>query len=335
MQTLKLIVSWFEMGKSRILLLFLLLPTIALAAKPKAKVADSPALTRLKSLVDETALQVDDLAKQTAATHDDEQLQRLGVRFQLFMRRTEAAMEALEAVMGPPDRATAEAYGRVKLETRMAKMADALRQIQEASGVPPGEDDPPPPVDHGPAAEQFRQQLQQLDKQADVVVRDSLAAGKDPARREHVREALTKLAAAQNALFQNVRQNQQIAKPRLLLAEAHKLLEPKILRVDRVLRLGALPPCPLLEAAKLALDHAGTELGKMLAELALVQTQAGLEQLHQRFLEVSKNAVNTETWQKLSTDELAEIQTLAQETVTPLTEQFEERAAALVKRFSP
>lgn len=302
--------------------------------KARAKAPDSPRVQRLRSLVDRTAVVVDQLIADVAAAQGDElQLQRLGVRFQLYMRRTEVSMQAVETHMTDPEREAAQTYGQAKLELRVAKMGAALREIQGASGVVPTEELETTPEERSLATDSLRKEFGLLAERLTQLAIEARAAGQDEHRRDIVRQRLATAVAQLGDLLTRTRADQGVKHPRLLISQANVRLEPLIMRVDRLLRLGALPPCPVFESVKQDAAKLAAELGPLLAELALVNDALTLRALEARWDAARAGLDPLESRQDLTIDETTELQSLLAESVQPLLSDWKDRHDALNLRL--
>ncbi len=314
----------------------LAVPSAALAGKPKSKPAapapDAAALTKLKAVVDKTAAVVDQFIRDVKTAGDDaERLTEIGHRFQRQMQATEVEMESLQKAMDVAQRAAGENYGREKLGARLEAMQAALELVQQAAE---GEDEPRAGTDQGPAGERFRTEIAKLATDAEALQQLARAAGRDLAKREEVRQRAAKLGGLRNAAYQAVRQETAIQNPHRLFKEAQKSLEPKLQRVDRLLRLALLPPCAAFEEEKLTVAEMAADARRLVDELAQVTDAAGLEALKGRFAHAVAG-LDTRGWQKLAPDERQELAARVTESVSAATDQFMERAEALQQKFAP
>jgi len=313
-------------------------PLPALAGKPKAKAASAAAepsaLVQLKAVVDRTAVLVDQFVREVKAAGDDEaRLVEIGRRFQSQMQGTEVQMEKLQKAMDVAQRAAGEDYGRDKLGPRMDAMQAALELVAQAadSGA---DDDKPATTDHTPAAEKFRADIAKAMAEAETLQQAARSAGHDAAKREDVRQRLAKLGSQRNAAYQAVRLDAAATNPRRLFKEAERTLEPKLQRVDRLLRLGVLPPCPAFEEEKLAVAEMAADARRLVDELAQVSDAASLEALKGRFGHAIAG-LDKLAWPKLDADERQELAALVTESVSVATDQFMERAEALQQKLAP
>ena len=317
----------------------LVAPLSAYAGKPKGKNVASPeaaeptALTRLKAAVDKTCGVVDQFIRDVKAAGDDTQrLTDIGRRFQTQMQATEVEMEALQKMMDVAQRAAGEDYGRDKLGPRIEAMQAALELVAQAVEGE-GEDDKPSPSDHAPAAERFRAEIAKAVTDAESLQQLARGAGHDTVKREEVRQRMAAIGSQRNAAYQAVRQETAIGNPRRLFKESAKLLEPKLQRVERLLRLALLPQCPAFEEEKLTVAEMAADARRLVDELAQVNDAAGLEALKGRFAHAVAG-LDTLGWQKLAADERQELAALVTESVSVATDQFMERADALQQKFA-
>lgn len=319
----------------------LALPMVALAGKPKGKPAavEPSALTQLKAVVDRTAIVVDQFIRDVKTAGDDgERLTALGRRFQSQMQATEVEMESLQKAMDVAQRAAGEDYGRDKLGSRMEAMQAALELVQQATEGD-GEEEAlsakdASASDGGPGAERFRAEIAKSAVEAESLQQLARAAGRDAPKREEVRQRLAKLGGQRNAAYQAVRQEASIQNPRRLFREAEKALEPKLQRVDRLMRLALLPPCQNFEQEKLTVAEMAADARRLVDELAQVTDAAALEALKGRFARAVAG-LDTLGWQKLAPDERQELAAIVTESVSQATDQFMERAEVLQQKFAP
>ena len=299
--------------------LTLAIPALAHAGKPKGKPAaasEPSALTKLKALVDKTAGVVDQFVRDIKAAGDDgERLTEVGRRFQVQMQATEGDMEALQKTLDPAQRAAGEAYGRDTLGPRMEAMQAALELVQQAAEA--GDDTTALP-EHGPTAEKFRAEIARIATEAEALQQQARAAGQDATKREAVRQQSAKLGSQRNAAYQLARQDAAPQSPARLFKEAVKVLEPKLLRVDSLLRLQLVPPCPVFEEAKLAVAEMAADARRLLDELAQVNDLAALEALKGRYAHAVAGLEGL-GWQKLTVDERQELAALVAESVSAAT----------------
>ena len=306
----------------------------AWATKPaKSAAADTPRLVKLRKLVDGTATTVDQLVLDVAAAHgDEERLQRIGVRFQLFMQRTEVAMEALESRMTDPEREVAQTYGQTQLETRVAKMGAALREIQAASGRT-SPDDPETPEEQSLGSDALRKEFGALAEKFQALAVEARAAGTDEHKRDVVRQKLAVLVGQQGDLLVRTRSDRGVARPRVLMAQANLRLEPLAMRVDRLLRLGGLPPCPTFEAAKKDVTQLAATLAQLVAELALVADEPALAAVEARWETAQATLETIEAIKTLTIDEATELRSVLDESVVPTVAAWKERQTVLVQKL--
>jgi hypothetical protein len=323
--------TWFAL----LIALGLSLPTLAHAGKPKAKpvAANEPsALTQLKALVDKTAGAVDQFVRDIKAAGDDgERLTEVGRRFQVQMQATEVQMEALQKTLDPAQRAAGEGYGRDTLGPRMEAMQAALELVQQAAEA--GDDSTLLP-EHSPTAEKFRTEIARIATDAEALQQQARTAGKDAVKREAVRQQSAKLGSQRNVAYQTLRQEAAAQSPAKLFKEAEKALEPKLQRVDGLLRLALPPPCPVFEEAKLTVAEMAADARRLQDELAQVNDLPGLEALKGRYAHAIAG-LDGLGWQKLTVDERQELAALVAESVSVATSQFMERAEALQLKFAP
>lgn len=309
-------------------------------AKPKIKSADesaaggqagAAALTELKRVVDHTAADVDAFVRDVRLAGDDPaRLTEIGRRFQGQMQGTEVAMEKLQKAMDAQQRAVGEAYGRDKLASRMTAMEAAMelvaRAVEDAeSGATP---------ETGPGAESFRTAIAKLVTEAEALQDTARRAGTDPAKREAVRQKVALLGARRNAAYAAANVPEAVTNPQRLFRDAQRQLEPKLQRVDRLLRLGLLPACAEFDEAEATVLEMAADARRLVEELPKVSDVAGLEAIEAKFGQAIAE-LDQLPWQKLAADERLELAALVGETVTPATEQFMERADALRQKWAP
>ncbi len=317
----------------------LIAPAMAQAGKPKAKpaveapAAEPSALKKLKTLVDRTGTLVDQFVRDVKTAGDDsERLVELGRRFQSQMQSTEVEMEALQKTLDVAQREAGEEYGRDKLGPRIEAMQAALELVQQAAEGETDEDKQAP-GEHAPGADKFRAEIAKAVTEAEALQQLARAAGRDPVKREAVRQRLAKLGGQRNAAYQTARHDAAIQKPLRLFREAAKALEPKLQRVDRLLRLALLPPCAAFEEQKLTVAEMAADARRLVDELAQVNDAASLEALKTRFAHAVAG-LDTLGWQKLASDERQELAAIVTESVSVTTDQFMERAEALQQKYA-
>ena len=113
----------------RILMMILMTITLACKSPPPAEPGDSPALTRAKAMVDQTARDFEALAAQAqGAQADPEQLRALGERMRrgLEARRTEG--EALNKQLTDDEKQRLKAFG-------VRRLVPAVRALEAKLGT--------------------------------------------------------------------------------------------------------------------------------------------------------------------------------------------------------
>ncbi len=321
-----------------VVLAVLTTPIAAFAGKPKAKPSAEPAeaspLTQLKRVVDHTVTVVDQFIRDVKAAGDDtDRLTEIGKRFQSQMQATEVEMESLQKNLDVAQRAASEEYGREKLGPRIEAMQAALELVAQAAENS-GDEDKAATGEQTPGAEKFRTEIARIATEADALQQLARSAGRDVTKREDVRQRLAKLGIARNAAWQAVRQDTAIPSPRRLFKDAARAVEARLQRVDRLLRLGLVPPCEAFEAEKLSVSEMAADARRLLDELAQVSDAPALEALKGRFARVV-SGLDGLAWQKLAPDERQELAALVTESVSVATDQFMERADALQQKLAP
>lgn len=329
---------WADLLRVTLVTAVLATPFAALAGKPKGKPkavaaeAASP-LAQLKVLVDKTAGLVDQFIRDTKGAGDDaERLTTVGRRFQAEMQATEVEMEALQKSLDATQRAAGEAYGRDKLGPRIDAMQAALELVQQAAEA--ADEDKALLPEQAPVAERFRAEIAKIAADADALQPRTRAAGRDLAKREQVRQELAKLGGQRNAAYATVRQEIAGQNPARLFKDAAKSLEPKLQRVDRLLRLALQPTCAAFEEQKLVVAEMAADAGRLVDELGQVNDKAALEAVKGRFAHAIAG-LDTLGWLKLTPDERQELAALVTESVSLATDRFMERAEALQQKFAP
>ena len=333
---------WAEWGRVALVTALMTVPLTAQAGKPKAKPAaaaaapaEPSALTQLKAVVDHTATLVDQFIRDVKGAADDsDRLVEIGRHFQSQMQATEVEMEKLQKVLDVAQREAGESYGRDKLGPRVDAMQAALELVQQAAdGDGEGEGEKAGPGDRSPLTEHFRSEIARNAADAETLQQAARAAGRDPVKREDVRQRLAKLGTQRNAAYQAVRQEPAAGNPRRLFKDGAKAVEPKLQRVAWLLRLGLLPQCPAFEEEKLTVAEMAADARRLVDELGQVNDAAGLEALKTRFAHAVAG-LDTMGWQKLASDERQELAALVTESVSVATDQFMTRAEALQQKFA-